>query len=323
MATGWAAVPLAPGSITDYNPDGTVTDQTANYGVVSGPMVPGSSPDTSDPARNSAFAYIRGLLTEYGLESLTEWAWEQIVAGVSADQLALDLRQRPEFQAAFPEIQSRKANGLTAMSPAEILAYRQAAGQILRQAGLPPGFYDSQSDYAALLSNDVSIAELAQRVSSEGLGRVVDAPQAVRDAFSNFFGVQGDAALAAFFLDPARATPVLQRMATQADIAGRARLAGGLNVNAARAEELARMGVTGLQAQQAAANVAERSGDFVETISETQDLTGEREGLNAALGIGDASALARRRQSRSDAFSGAGGAVTGQAGVLGLGVEER
>lgn len=270
-------------------------------------------------AQQDAWAYIRNLLDSYGLpESLADWAWDQIIGGVSAEQIALDLQDRPEFQARFPAIAERRAKGLPAISPAEYVAYERTAAQIMRAAGLPPGFYDDPTDFAGFIARDVSIAELNDRVN-EGYQRVVNAPPEVRDAFSEFFGVQGDGALAAFMLDPDRAAPTLKRMVTQADIAGRARDAGGLNVSLERAGELADIGITGLQAQQAAANVAERAALFAETVGDREDLTGEREGLDYALGVGDASAVDRRQRSRVAAFRGGGGAAAGQAGVAGLG----
>jgi hypothetical protein len=271
-------------------------------------------------AQVSAKIYIEKILEDYGLPaSLADWAWERIVNGDSQEQIALDLRETNEFRQRFPAIAAREAAGLPPISPAEYVAYERTAGQLLRQAGLPPGFYDDRSDFTELLTNDVSVAELNQRVSEQGWQRVASAPQQVRDAFGEFFGVQGDAALAAFFIDPERAVPLLQRMAAQADIAGRALQAGNLRLDANRAGELADIGIQGLQVQQAAANVAEKSALFSESVSETDDLTGEREGLNAALGVGDASTLAARQAQRVAAFSGGGGAAAGQAGVAGLG----
>ena len=277
-------------------------------------------PTPGSPEQQSALAYIRGILADYGLpDTLADWAWDQIVGGTSAEQITLDLYDRPEFAARFPAIVERRNLGLPPISPAEYVAYERAAGQLLRASGLPPGFYDERTDFTRLIAGDVSINELNQRLSSDGWEKVAAAPPEVRDAFGQFFGVQGDAALAAFYLDPDRAVPVLRRMAAQADIAGRARLAGGLNLTAERAGELADIGIQGMQAQQAAANVAERSALFTESVSETEDLTGEREGLNAALGIGDASSVTRRQQQRVGAFSGGGGAAGSQEGLAGLG----
>lgn len=271
-------------------------------------------------AQRDALAYIKAILADYGLpESLADWAWGKIVSGAPTEEVALDLRDTPEFQTRFPAIAAREAAGLSPLSPAEYVAYEQAATQLFRTSGLPAGFYDDKADFTALLAADVSVAELNDRIATDGFRRVVDAPPQVRDAFAEFFGPQGDAALAAFFIDPERAVPVLQRMATQADIAGRALASGGLDLDAARAGELADFGITGLQVQQAAANVAEQAALFRESVSEGTDLTGEREGLNAALGVSDASALRQRQQARVGAFSGGGGAAASNEGVGGLG----
>lgn len=293
------------------------------------PPTPAPAPGaTPTPVRHeatadeiNAFDYIRSILEDYGLADLADWAWDQIVGGSSASQVALDMHNQPAFQQRFPAIEERKRRGLPAISPAEYVAYERAALQMFRNAGLPPDFYDSPQDVARLITEDVSVAELSQRISDEGFGRVARAPQAVRDAFTEFFGVQGDAALAAFFLDPDRAQPALERMATQADIAGRAR-GLGLALTQQRAFGLAELGVTGLQAQQAAAQLAERRALFVETVGEEVDLTAEQEGLNLTLGIGPGGEqIERRIAERTAAFAGGGGAAAGQRGIAGLGLD--
>lgn len=275
-------------------------------------------------SQQNAFDEIREVIRRYGLpETLADWAWQQIIGGRTATQVALDLYDRPEFQQRFPGIAARQQAGLAPISPAEYIAYEQAAGQILRMAGLPQGFYDSTEDFTRFIANDLSVAELSQRVSDEGFGAVANAPQEVRDWFADAFGAQGDAMLAAYFLDPDKATPILKRHAQMAEIGGRVRIGGGLSIGMNRANELAAAGISGSVAQQAAADVRAREGLFTETVTEFEDFTLENEGLDATLGLsGKAQAAVRRRTlNRQAAFSGGGGAAAGQTGVAGLGTE--
>lgn len=290
--------------------------------TLNAPPTAAPAPTGPPPEQTSAFAQVRETLNEYGLGSLSDWAWQEIVNGATPTQVSLDLMERPEFVQRFPAIEARRAAGLPPISPAEYVAYEQQARQMMRNAGLPTGFFDDNGDVTKLISGDVSLAELSQRISDEGFARVARAPAAVRDAFAEFFGVQGDAALAALFLDPERSRPILERMATTADIAGRARDAG-LALGFGRSDELAGYGLAGAQVGQAAAGVAANAGLFAETVSENTDLTAEGTGLDAALGLSGTAqrALERRGQERVAAFSGRGGAATTQEGVVGLGVE--
>src|SRR5690606_25123415 len=199
-----------------------------------------------------------------------------------------------------------------------VLAYETQARQLMRAAGLPPGFWDEPSDFRRLIANDVSIAELAERIN-EGYLRVARADQTVRDAFASMFGPSGDAALAALFLDPERALPALQRQAGAAEFGG-AGLRFGFTVDrdlALRASDL------GLQsrASEGFATLHAIRGLFNETVTEREDLRAEREGVEAVFGIsGESQEAVRRRQStRLAAFAGDSGINVGRRGAAALG----
>lgn len=265
-------------------------------------------------AQTDAFASLANLLNQYGLGTLTNWAWDQIVLGRSPSQVTLDLYQRPEFNARFPAIAARQQAGLPPISPAEYIAYENQAFQMLRMNGMPPGFYDSPQDFSSFIAGNVSLAELSARISSEGYLRVANAPPEVRDAFARLYGAQGDAALASVFLDPERSTPELQRMAAAADLAGRG-TDYGLNFNRTGAEGLVDAGVTTAAAQAGFARLQQLDPLFTETINEKTNLTAEQQGVAAVFGLGDASALDKRQQDRAAMFQAGGGALTGAAGT--------
>src|SRR5436190_18401227 len=110
-----------------------------------GPQVPApaAAPAPSGSKKQQdAYADLVNILGDYGLASLAPWAWNEIIQGASETQVLLDMRQTPEFKAAFPEIAMREKAGLPAISPGEIVSYRNSAIQLMRAAGLPKGFWD-------------------------------------------------------------------------------------------------------------------------------------------------------------------------------------
>lgn len=296
-------------------------DQEQNGGNGGGsPTTPTTpAPGGGTTEQNDAFAYISELLTQYGLGSLASWAWDQIVNGHSSEQVVQSLRQQPEYAQRFPAMALRRAAGLNAISEGEYVSYERQAQQLMRAAGMPPGFWDQPEDFARLIGNDVSVNELNQRITNAYI-RVAQAPTEVRDAFSEFFGVDGDVAFAAYFLDPDRAAPLLDKAVTEAEIAGTGRRFG-VGIGQDMAGRLAEIGINLGSSQQGFAQLAGQSALFRESVSERDDLRIEREGVAAAFGT-DAEAagkVARRKEERQAAFSGsnqqAGATQRGLSGV--------
>lgn len=249
---------------------------------------------------------LRDLLRQYGLDSLTTWAMDALARGLSGTQVEQEMRQQPAFIARFPAISERERLGLPAISPAEILANERQYAQIMRNNGMPPSFYDQPEDFTRLLVADKSPAEV-QTLVEDGFTRVRQAPPEVRTAFRDYFGVDGDSALAAFFLDPERARPALMKMATQAEIGGAGRQFG-FAVSADTAGRIAE--TTGGQgAAQTFGQLAETKPLFDATVTEAPSLTAAKEGVAAAFGLDAQSrdAVRKRQEERQAQFSGFGG----------------
>src|SRR5512134_2701459 len=139
-----------------------------------------------------AFAYLQSVLDMYGLGSLTEWARQQLIGGALEDQIIQELRQRPEWAARFPGMAQRRQAGLPAISPNEYIAMERQYAQMMRNAGLPQGFYDQVSDFATWIGRDVSVAEGAERVKLAE-DATYTWPQDVRDELTRLYGFsQGD-----------------------------------------------------------------------------------------------------------------------------------
>lgn len=257
-------------------------------------------------------------LSGYGLTGLDAFINNAVVNSWSPERVELELRDTETFKQAFPEIEERKKRGLPAVSPSSVLEYRQEVKRTMFNAGLPSGFYDEPSDFVDLMAvKDLSPAEIKARVE-EGFARVASAPPAVRATFAQFFGQEGDGALAAFFLDPQRAAADLQKKVQTAEVGGYGKQFG-FNVDLTRAEQLAAQGKNASQVFETA-NAMRGLAD--ETFTEEEDLT-EDELISGAFGESGAQQdlMKRRGQERQAAFGGGGGAASTQKG-FGIGAAE-
>lgn len=257
-------------------------------------------------------------LTQFGLSSLADWAWKQYTKGSSVDQIILDLRERPEYKARFPAMEELSKQG-HALSESQYIAQEQQYAQIMHAAGLPPGFYDKPADYAELFTSNLSPAEVQSRVTN-GFAAVANAPAEVRAEFSNFYGVSGDAALAAWFLNPDKAEPALEQQVAAATIGGTG-VRFGIHADLGTATQLAQQGVTADQAQSGFGTLEHQKGLFNENVDETQNLDVAKEGIGAQFGLSAAAIdeVQRRQQARQAAFQGSGGALATTKGAIGLG----
>lgn len=316
------------GVVTDPYPPGMPGSGSTPTPSTDGPLPPFYPNDIAKitPQTNvnqDARDYIYALLSDYGLGGEAGWAWEELVNGQTQDQVSQSLRKRPAYQIRFQGLAIRAQKGLSAISESEYINYERNAYQLMREAGMPPGFYDDPADFANLIGNDVSINEVNQRITNS-YGRVAQAPQSVRDAFAEFYGANGDSALAAFFLDPDRAQPLLERAAAAAEVGGIG-ADFGFGLDKSTAEQVGGMGLSSSAIREGIATLGQGKSYFDETISERDDLRAETTGVKAAFGIDgeSADAFRNRRDRRAAEFGGTEGAYATQQGVLGAGAKQR
>ena len=284
--------------------------------------VKGSTPFNPRP---DVLTYLIGLFQTVNLpSSLARWAYNTVVEGAGGTELVQRMYDRPEFRDRFAAIFQRRKlfPGAPAVSPQEVLAYEKDAISLMRQAGMPPGFYDHPSDFVDLIAKGVSMNELTARVN-DGFGRVATAPRAVRDAFTNFFGPSGDAALAAMFMNPDIALPTLRLQVQAAGVAGTG-FNFGFTLGRNKALEVAESGFDMDSAPDRWMSLVQARPLFDETVSETQDLQAEEQGVAAVFGLAGggqaATDMNRRREQREAAFQGGGGAAGSErVGAKGLG----
>lgn len=235
-------------------------------------------------AQRDSLARLRALFSTYGLpDSLGDWAWQRLLDGAGEDEVALSLRDTPEFKLRFPAIDARVKAGLAPISPAEYVAYEQQYRQLMSRAGFPPSFYDQTSDMTDMIANDVSMAELSDRIQN-GFMAVKAAPKEVRDEFARLYGVDGDAALASFVLDRNRGEVALSKVIAGAAAAGTG-WSYGFRLDRSQADYLGDKGLTQSQLDQGFQTLQQLRDVFTaQTVTEQNNLSAMDQGIGAVFG---------------------------------------
>lgn len=295
---------------------------------------PAATPTVIPPRNRKTFDDVASLLAKIGLGGLFSvdsgtgaaggWLWDQLADDIGVDALWLRVTQTDPYKAQFgiiDKLRAAKAGNPTITVPteADVLSYRDRVGAAMKAAGLPSWFYDENSDFDNLMLNDLSPVEVEDRLGSAWT-RVVSTNPAIKAKFSEFYGVaDGDAALAAFYLDPEHTTNKLERASRAAYTSGMGSTLG-LNIGKDIAERVADLPLSEAGINAGLGDVSGMAPLYNETISETTDLTSNT-GLEASVfGSGEAkAALDRRRIERQSVNANSGGAAVSNRGVVGVG----
>jgi hypothetical protein len=299
--------------------DGSVTPVTP---VTPVDPVPGG---TRADARNT----IRAVLSTYGLGDLSDFLYGVYARGEvninNPDAIIFAIREQDAYKKRFAANAARAKKGLAELDPASYLQLENQYRQLLQSNGLPSGFYDSTDDFTALLTGDVSPQELQTRVQ-QGFRAVQDADPEVKRQMQELYGVN-EAGLAAYFLDPTKAAPILTRQAEAAKIAARAKEQSRIQLGFATAEEIAARGITAQEAEAGFTAMGLQEGLYTEMFGE-KALT-QQQKVGAALGydVEGQRGIKQRQATRKAEFGGGGsfakttGATTGIT-QTGLGVAD-
>lgn len=214
--------------------------------------------DSLSGEQRNAFEALNNLFSSYGLQTLAPKIFDFIQKGYSADTIGILLQDTPEYKQRFAGNEQRKAAGLPVLSPAEYLSVESSYRQIMRQGGLPPGFYDGPTDFNDMIAKDMSPSELKTRVDLASQASTL-ANISYKQALEKMYGID-QAHLTAYFLDPDRATPLLQKQAAAAAIGAEA-LKRGFQLSS-NLEDYATAGVTAQQAAQAYSQMAVEMPDY-------------------------------------------------------------
>jgi len=205
-----------------------------------------------------AYMALNSLFSQYGLGSLAGKIYDYVKNGYGADTISILLQDTPEYKKRFAANQARLSAGMSVLSPAEYISVENSYRQIMKQSGLPEGFYDTNDDFTKFISGDMSPTELQGRVDLATQATTLANP-AFKAALQQMGLSQGE--LAAYFLDQNRALPILQKSAATAAIGAEA-LQRGLAFDQANAQDLATMGVSREQAAQGYAKIADEFSDL-------------------------------------------------------------
>jgi hypothetical protein len=288
--------------------------------------VPGG---TRADAKKTIRAVLANYFKEKDAEKLSDFLYGVYARGEvdinNPDALIFSLRGQEAYQKRFAANTARAKKGLAELDPASYLALENDYRRLLQSNGLPPGFYDQTEDFTALLEGDVSPQELQTRVQ-QGFRAVQDADPEVKRQMQELYGVS-EAGLAAYFLDPEKAAPILTRQAEAAKIAARAKEQGRIQLLSGTAEEIAARGITAQEAEAGFTAMGLQEGLYTEMFGE-QALT-QQQKVGAALGydVAGQQGLKKRQATRKAEFGGGGSfaKTTGQtSGTVqtGLGVAE-
>lgn len=276
----------------------------------------------------SAKGTLAATLAQYGLPtSLADTLWNNwyVNEGRPLQQILIDIRTTPEFRQRFPGIaalEERRNRGEAVMVPT-VEQYQQletGLASVLRDAGLPSGFYDEPSDFAKWIGGSTSPKEVQDRIDF-ARNLAFSAPVEVRQNLDRVYGIE-EGELIAWALDPDRVMPELQKKVNAAVAGGMAQRSGFGLLTQSEMEQLAGSGVSAATESRFGELAQMGQGLFEETIEERQagsDLGRETQ-IGYAAGSGAAVAdIESRRRSRQAQFQGGGGAATGGGGRTGLG----
>lgn len=271
----------------------------------------GNLEDSLTGADRDAYIALTNLFDSYGLSSLAPKIYDYIKNGYSADTISILLQNTTEYKQRFAGNEARKAAGLPVLSPSEYLATEASYRQIMQQAGLPSGFYDQPSDFTTWIGKNVSPTEIQNRVDLATQATTLSNPS-YRQAL-NQMGIS-DSQLTAYFLDPTRALPTLQKSAATAAIGAEA-LQQGLTFDVQYAGQLASSGVTQQQAQQGYAQISDTLGKY-QTLAQIYGGQYDQRTAEQATFLGNAAAVQQQRNLVGRELASFGGATgTAQAGL--------
>ena len=204
--------------------------------------------------QQGAFDLMKATLNEYGLGSLTDVLRGLILDGTTeASQLQLALQDTQEWKVRFAGNEKLRQSGLPVLSVAEYLSVERSYSQIMKNYGLPQGFYDDPSDFSDWIGNSVSPNEIQQRVQMYSDIAKREDPAVTAQLAS--MGM-GDGDILAYIMDPTRAQPLIQKKYQTALLGGAARRAG-LTADNDYLGHLSDLGVTEQQAAQGYGMISE------------------------------------------------------------------
>lgn len=288
---------------TVFKPAATTTAPKATTQPSDPPIAGGSGAGGITAQGQSAFDLMFSILKSYGLETLGTKLKDLIVGGMT-DQasLSLALQDTNEWKQRFIGNEKLRQQGLPVLSVAEYLATERSYAQVMKNFGLPRGFYDDPADFGQFIGNNVSASELQDRVQSYSDLANRDDP-AVKAQLRSMGMSEGD--LLAFYMDPERANPLIQKK-YKATLIGAAARRTGLVADNGYAEQLAGQGVTEQQAQAGYGLISENLAD-TQKLGDIYGTDYSQSDFESEVFQGDGAATKKRKRLASQERANFGG----------------
>jgi hypothetical protein len=202
--------------------------------------------------RQSIISIMSDRLTRYNLTGLIPTIKRLAQEGATESTITFALQETEDYKRRFKANEDRIKKGLQVLTPAEYLNLEDGYRQTLRAYGLNQ--FDTDDYVSQFISNDISAAELSNRVVT-AVQRVRNADPAIARTLRDYYGI-GDTDLVAYVLDPNQQFPKIQTQVAAAEIGAAARVQG-LQPGVAVSEQLARQGITKAEAQRGYATIAD------------------------------------------------------------------
>lgn len=201
--------------------------------------------------RQSIINILTDRFTRYNLQSLIPVIKTLAQEGASESTITLALKESEEYKKRFKANEIRQKNNLTVLEPAEYLNLEDKYRQVLRAYGLEQ--FNNDNYVSQFIENDVSLAEFTDRIQS-AVAKVKNADQRVIQTLRSFYNIN-DTDLVAYVLDPNQQFPKVAQQFAVAEI-GTAAKQQGIRSTVDVAEQLARQGITQVEAQRGYATIA-------------------------------------------------------------------
>jgi len=264
-------------------------------------------------AQDATAAAVQNLFESYGLSGMYNTILDYARRGYGADTILLHLRQTPEYKARFPAMEALNKQG-RAMTEAQYVDYEKQAAAIEQRYGFPKGMV--MGSVTDLLVGNVSAAELNDRAQI-AVADSLQAPDDLKNTLRDYYGLDPETALRAYYLDPNKALPLLEKQSASARIGTWAARQGVTGVDRGLAEDLQGFGVTEAEAEQGFGRVAYQSGLGAgkgDVATQSQRIDANLRGDATAIG-----AVERAASSRRGRFEGGGQFASSRQGMAGIG----
>ena len=235
------------------------------------------------------------------------------------------------MQNRFSANAQRVKNGFAPLAPADYIAKENSYRTIMKNAGLPAGFYDTNTALSGWLADNVDTTTLSTKVALAA-DILNNSDQALKDQAKYLYGLD-DSHMLAHILDPEAALPLIQKQVNMVQL-GAAASREGVMQTAGTLEQLNAMNVSQAAAAKGFANVAaelpatqalaSRFGAYGTPGGVGQELVSQQLGTTTASGETPAQAaerLKRLQTQESNLFGGSAGASQ-QGQSLGIGTAQ-